>query len=128
MVFSSSFIIVYFITQLLILTHCRIYKQNVHGPSFCKGVYAISKNKKNTEEFDRIPQRILVDGADVLDRSFANLFTTNYQAESCWSTLSIPLMYNLVLWKRFLKKVQDNHNKNHRTFTIRRLRNQLPKK
>ena len=29
---------------------------------------------------------------------------SNYQAESCWSTLNIPLTYNLVLWNRFLKK------------------------
>ena len=28
----------------------------------------------------------------------------NYQAENCWSTLNIPLMYNLILWNRFLTK------------------------
>ena len=34
---------------------------------------------------------------------------TNYQAESCWSTLNIPLMYNLVLWNRFLIKQKKNN-------------------
>ena len=33
----------------------------------------------------------------LLTRGYQTLKKTNYQAESCWSTLSIPLMYNLVL-------------------------------
>ena len=42
----------------------------------------LSLKIKNTEGFDRIPQRILVDGADVLDRSFANLFKKIYEQKA----------------------------------------------
>ena len=34
---------------------------------------------------------------------------SNYQTESCWSTLNIPLMYNQVLWNRFLIKNKNNN-------------------
>ena len=39
----------------------------------------------------------------------------NYQAESRWSTPNIPLMYNQVLWNRFLKKKKKKYQPN---FTI----------
>ena len=41
----------------------------------------------------------------------------NYNAENCWSTLDIPLMYNLVLWNRFLKK-NFNYRKDNWIFHL----------
>ena len=37
---------------------------------------------------------------------------TNYQAENCWSTLNIPLMYNKVVWNRFLIKKNNKNMEN----------------
>ena len=79
----------------------------------------LSLKIKNSEGYDRIPQRVLVDGVDRLAVAFEGLFKllhlltpTNNDSEQHSSflcqayllanLLNIPLMYNLVFWKNYL--------------------------